>query len=249
MLSCLGFPQNHKPQATTATFRHEQCPHDWTNIALVHYIALVQEKIASARENLKAQVWSDIHVAALSLAMNDGLTAATIDRIAEKSGISRRTFFNYFPSKEDAILGIREPMIPADALEEFNASSADNLTRTTFLLWSVFQAARPPSASKMTRRDVVAKFPDLLGHFARSGEAVARLVEPIIRPLMASPAISRSGSSVATDGTDGTDEAQMLVAAAKAIIISAYLKNPAMAQSDPTSSLSAAITTFRKSIS
>jgi len=191
-------------------------------------------------------VWSDIHVAALSLAMNDGLTAATIDRIAEKSGISRRTFFNYFPSKEDAILGIREPMIPADALEEFNASSADNLTRTTFLLWSVFQAARPPSASKMTRRDVVAKFPDLLGHFARSGEAVARLVEPIIRPLMASPAISHSGSSVATDGTD---EAQMLVAAAKAIIISAYLKNPAMAQSDPTSSLSAAITTFRKSIS
>lgn len=214
-----------------STFRN------WTNIALVQYIALVQEKMASARENLKAQVWSDIHVAALSLAMQDGLAAATIDRIAEKSGISRRTFFNYFPSKEAAILGIREAVIPPDALDEFNASQADNLTRTTFLLWSVFQAARPPSASKMTRRDVVAKFPDLLGHFARSGEAVARLVEPIIRPLMASAV------------TDGTDEAQMLVAAAKAIIISAYLKNPAIAQSDPTSSLSAAITTFRKSIS
>lgn len=210
---------------------------DWTNIALVHYIASVQEKIASARESLKAQVWGDIHDAALSLAMDDGLAAATIDRIAEKSGISRRTFFNYFPSKEDAILGIREPVIPADALDEFNESTADNLTRTVFLLTRVFQAARPPSASKMTRRDVVTRFPDLLGHFARSGEAVARLVEPVIRPLLA------------TTSTDGTDEAQMLVAAAKAIIISAYLKNPAIAQSDPTSSLNAAIATFRKSIS
>ena len=175
--------------------------------------------------------------------MDDGLAAATIDRIAEKSGISRRTFFNYFPSKEDAILGIREPLIPADALEEFHRSSGDNLTRTVFLLARVFLAARPPSASKMTRRDVVAKLPDLLGHFARSGEAVARLVEPVIRPLLATPATAES------PGTDGTDEAQMLVSAAKAIIIAAYLKNPTITQSDPTSSLTAAITTFRKSIS
>jgi AcrR family transcriptional regulator len=209
----------------------------------VHYIASVQEKIASARESLKAQVWSDIHVAALSLAMDDGLAASTIDRIAEKSGISRRTFFNYFPSKEDAILGIREPVIPADALTDFHASTADNLTRTVFLLARVFQAARPPSASKMTRRDVVQKFPDLLGHFARSGEAVATLVEPVIRPLLAHPLTADS------EATDGRDEAQMLVSAAKAIIISAYLKNPSIAQSDPTSSLTAAIITFRKSIS
>ena len=203
----------------------------------------MQEKLAVSRETFKAQVWSDIHVAALSLAMDDGLAAATIDRIAEKSGISRRTFFNYFPSKEDAILGIREPVIPADALEEFDGSSADNLTRTVFLLARVFQAARPPSASKMTRRDVVTKFPDLLGHFARSGEAVARIVEPVIRPLLA---VSKTEES---DGSDGSDEAQMLVAAAKAIIISAYLKNPTITQSDPTSALLAAIITFRKSIS
>ncbi len=209
----------------------------------MHYVALVQEKLLSARESLKAQVWSDIHVAALSLAMNDGLAAATIDRIAEKSGISRRTFFNYFPSKEDAILGIREPVIPADALADFHASTADNLTRTVFLLARVFQAARPPSASKMMRRDVVQKFPDLLGHFARSGEAVATLVEPVIRPLLAHPLTTDS------EATDGRDEAQMLVSAAKAIIISAYLKNPSIAQSDPTSSLTAAIITFRKSIS
>jgi len=203
----------------------------------------VQEKIASSRETLKAQVWSDIHVAALDLALHGGLAAATIDRIAEKSGISRRTFFNYFPSKEDAILGIREPNIAAEALEEFDNSDDDNLSRTVLLLVRVFQAARPPSASQMTRRDVVEKLPDLLGHFARSGEAVAKLVEPIIRRLF---------ETSAADGTqvsDGSDEAQMLVGAAKAIIISAYLKNPTFASSDPTESLIAAINTFRKAIS
>lgn len=203
----------------------------------------MQEKIASSRETLKAQVWSDIHVAALDLALHDGLAAATIDRIAEKSRISRRTFFNYFPSKEDAILGIREPNIAAEALEEFNNSDDDNLSRTVLLLARVFQAARPPSASQMTRRDVVEKLPDLLGHFARSGEAVAKLVEPIIRRLFETSAAD--GAQV----SDGSDEAQMLIGAAKAIIISAYLKNPTFASSDLTEGLITAIKTFRKAIS
>ena len=203
----------------------------------------MQEKIASSRETLKAQVWSDIHVAALSLAMEHGLAAATIDRIAEKSGISRRTFFNYFPSKEDAILGIRDPVIAVEALTEFTESAEDNLTRTVYLLWNVFQAARPPSASKMTRREVVEKLPDLLGHFARSGEAVAKLVEPVILPLFAPRADSDFPQ------TDGSAEAKMLVSAATAIIIAAYLKNPSIAQLDPLPSLTAAITFFRKAIS
>lgn len=203
----------------------------------------MQEKIASSRETLKAQVWSDIHVAALDLALHDGLAAATIDRIAEKSGISRRTFFNYFPSKEDAILGIREPNIAAEALEEFNNSDDDNLSRTVLLLARVFQAARPASASQMNRRDVVEKFPDLLGHFARSGEAVAKLVEPIIRRLF------ETSAADSAHGSDGSDEAQMLVGAAKSIIISAYLKNPTFAYSDLTEGLTAAIKTFRKAIS
>ena len=202
----------------------------------------MQDKLATSRQALKEQVWSDIHVAALSLAMDGGLTSATIDRIAEKAGISRRTFFNYFPSKEDAILGIRDPTIAPDALDDFNASTDDNLTRTVFLLARVFQDARPPSASKMTRRDVVTKFPDLPGHCARSGEAVAALVEPVIRTLLTTPETTPS------DSLDDTDEAQMLVSAAKAIIISAYVKNPSIAQSDPTSSLTAAIITFRKAI-
>nr|WP_240948711.1 TetR/AcrR family transcriptional regulator [Microbacterium sp. CFH 90308] len=35
-----------------------------------------------------------------------GLNGFTIEELCEQAGISRRTFFNYFASKEDAVLGI-----------------------------------------------------------------------------------------------------------------------------------------------
>jgi AcrR family transcriptional regulator len=202
----------------------------------VHYIASVQEKIASSRESLKAQVWRDIHLAALKLAMDEGLAAATIDRIAEKSGISRRTFFNYFPGKENAILGIHEPSLSDEALAEFSESAEDNLTRAVFLLINVFRTARPLATAEMNPRDVVEKFPELLANFTRSGEAVAKLVEPVIRSLFE------------TESNDGVAEAQMLVAAARVIIISTYTKNPALFYSSSPDDLISVIHTFRKSI-
>ncbi len=202
----------------------------------MHYIASVQEKIASSRESLKAQVWRDIHLAALKLAMDEGLAAATIDRIAEKSGISRRTFFNYFPGKENAILGIHEPSLSDEALAEFSESAEDNLTRAVFLLINVFRTARPLATAEMNPRDVVEKFPELLANFTRSGEAVAKLVEPVIRSLFE------------TESNDGVAEAQMLVAAARVIIISTYTKNPALFYSSSPDDLISVIHTFRKSI-
>jgi len=36
----------------------------------------------------------------------DGLGAFTVEDVCEAAGFSRRTFFNYFASKEDAVLGI-----------------------------------------------------------------------------------------------------------------------------------------------
>ena len=37
-----------------------------------------------------------------------GLSGFTIDELCEEAGIARRTFFNYFPSKEEAVLGVDE---------------------------------------------------------------------------------------------------------------------------------------------
>jgi AcrR family transcriptional regulator len=51
-----------------------------------------------------------IQAAAVELVLRDGPDAATIDAISERAGVSPRTFFNYFDSKDSALLGIQ----PAD---------------------------------------------------------------------------------------------------------------------------------------
>lgn len=37
-----------------------------------------------------------------------GLAGFTVEEVCEEVGISRRTFFNYFPSKEEAVVGVDE---------------------------------------------------------------------------------------------------------------------------------------------
>ena len=51
-----------------------------------------------------------------------GLTGFTIEEVCAEVGVSRRTFFNYFPSKEDAVIGI-------DPLEEAELFAASFLER------------------------------------------------------------------------------------------------------------------------
>ena len=45
----------------------------------------------------------------MGLAREGGLAAATVEAITERAGVSRRTFFNYYPTKEDALLGTTSP--------------------------------------------------------------------------------------------------------------------------------------------
>ena len=57
------------------------------------------------RERKKQLTRRDLHRAALELAQENGVDAATVDAIAARAGVSARTFFNYFPTKDDALLG------------------------------------------------------------------------------------------------------------------------------------------------
>jgi AcrR family transcriptional regulator len=42
-----------------------------------------------------------------------------VQEVCGRADISRRTFFNYFPTKEDAITGHADDDIPTDVIEEF----------------------------------------------------------------------------------------------------------------------------------
>jgi len=56
------------------------------------------------RERKKEATRQALHQAAVRLAVENGLERVTIDAIADAATVSRRTFSNYFASKEDAIL-------------------------------------------------------------------------------------------------------------------------------------------------
>jgi AcrR family transcriptional regulator len=56
------------------------------------------------RERKKAATRSALAAAALQLAVEHGVEHATVEGIAESAGVSVRTFFNYFPTKEAAFV-------------------------------------------------------------------------------------------------------------------------------------------------
>jgi AcrR family transcriptional regulator len=58
------------------------------------------------REHKKRQTRMAMHRAALELVVENGLSAVTSQMIAERAGVSTRTFFNHWATKESAILGV-----------------------------------------------------------------------------------------------------------------------------------------------
>lgn len=78
----------------------------------------MSEPTETLREQKKRATRAAIHRAALEITHEEGVAAATVDRITERAGVSPRTFFNYFPTKEDALAGVdrRLPEQLAEAL-------------------------------------------------------------------------------------------------------------------------------------
>ena len=76
------------------------------------------------RERKKAETRQAISAAALELALAHGPGRVTVDDIAAAADVSPRTVFNYFATKEEAILGV-DPERRAELLERLAARPAD----------------------------------------------------------------------------------------------------------------------------
>lgn len=57
------------------------------------------------RERKRLATRQALEAAALDLALTHGVAGITVDQVAERADVSRRTFFNYFASLSDALLG------------------------------------------------------------------------------------------------------------------------------------------------
>ena len=80
--------------------------------------------VEGLRERKKRERGQALRRAAIDLALEKGYANVTVEDICERCGVSRRTFFNYYSSKEEALLGRVDTVFDEEdqpAIEEFEA--------------------------------------------------------------------------------------------------------------------------------
>jgi AcrR family transcriptional regulator len=120
------------------------------------------------RQRKKAETRAALQGAALRLADQLGPEKVTVEAVAEAAGVSPRTFFNYFPSKEAAILDTNRPSNDGTLLTRLKDRPASepplDALRAAFL-GAVDRLEEDPD-SWVIRQRLVQRHPDLAARWA-----------------------------------------------------------------------------------
>ncbi|MEX1079271.1 MAG: TetR family transcriptional regulator [Homoserinimonas sp.] len=146
-----------------------------------------------------------IHRIAVERALADGPQNVTAAEISTEAGVSARTFFNYFPSKEDAMLGFHEALPTDEELADFaDSNETDLLGELVQLMRNVFSSSPTDHGIMRDRRELLRQYPELLQRQMTRVVAVEQRIAPVVAERMRThPTFS--------DLTDHLASAQMLV--------------------------------------
>jgi AcrR family transcriptional regulator len=128
-------------------------------------IALAAQAPEPLRERKKRATREALRRAALELVAEQGAPLVTVEGIAARADVSTRTFFNYFPTKEDAIVGW-DPEALAEMVDHLHGRPAEEsaleaLRATLVEVLSRFDTDR---RDLLTRLQVIRSDPQLLAH-------------------------------------------------------------------------------------
>ncbi|GAB10468.1 putative TetR family transcriptional regulator [Gordonia araii NBRC 100433] len=200
------------------------------------------------RDRKRAETLRRIHDAAVELTKRDGLADATVSAIAERAGVSRRTFFNYFDSKEDAVLGIQPPRIPPEALDAFvdeavvvlpnDPPGKERFRRALRLTVSTLASLGLPMGEDRALMAVVATHPDLLDRLRAHRDAVQHELVVVLSQRLAEENPTARAS----------DSARAMVLLAGAILRFARGSEPALLDNPDQAAIEAAMKAFREAL-
>ena len=108
---------------------------------------------------------AEISHTALRLFMDRGFDATTVDDIAREAGIGRRTFFRYFPSKNDLPWGEFDQLL--DQMRAHLAAMPDEMPLMEQLRQSILEFNRVPEEEweyHRRRMELLLHVPTLLAH-------------------------------------------------------------------------------------
>lgn len=115
------------------------------------------------RERKRLATRRSIQLAVLDLVAERGLDGVTVDEVSRVADVSPRTFFNYFISKEEALMG-NPPELPGDGqVEQFvnEGSPGSLLDDITALLISAGEASNNDVEMFHRRHALLKQYPHL----------------------------------------------------------------------------------------
>lgn len=144
---------------------------------------------AGLRERKKAATRRALHLAALQLVAEHGLDGVSVDDIASRADVSPRTFFNYFATKDEAVLGL-DPESPTRQAEAFRARPAGESPVEALRAVARAQAEEMAGETELwpLRLRVIDEHPVLIGRLAaKFGESERELAAAIAERTGADP--------------------------------------------------------------
>ncbi|HTQ93619.1 MAG TPA: TetR/AcrR family transcriptional regulator [Streptosporangiaceae bacterium] len=121
---------------------------------------------------------------ALDLALEHGYDAVTVEMICDAVLISQSTFFNYFGSKDRAVLGPEPAPLDEHRLAAFAAGHGDVLTELMQLIVANWPDAPAERELLLKRLDLTERTPALhAAHIARLDQASEQVERAAVRRL------------------------------------------------------------------
>jgi AcrR family transcriptional regulator len=182
-------------------------------VSTIESVDHVDPEGCTLRERKKQQTWQSIHDAALRLVTERGLSGVTVEEICAEVAVSPRTFFNYFPSKANAALGLPDTTVSDEARERFVTGSGTLLDDLADLVAHAVAMPKDRGRTKLLVRERPELVPTLLQSMAdmrlavlaiaqeRTDEATARTAVTLVMAALVE-AVHRSSASSRTEMAD-----------------------------------------------